>query len=88
MILKPSQTSEKILFFYVALLFNIFLGWLLTKINTGFLSVADYGKYSFFIVSIYFSRSLFGLGMFEGSSRILAITTSTQDLRPLSNGLG
>jgi len=60
--------------YFSALLLIIFIGWFLTKINTNYLSVSAYGQFAFFITFISQSRSLFSFGVFESTSRLLAVT--------------
>ena len=54
-----------ILVYYGALLFNIFFGWILAKLNTQYLEVAAYGQFSFFITFVLLGRSFFDFGVFE-----------------------
>ena len=81
------QTNQKtyvsILVFYAALVFNIFLGWVLAKLNTQYLTVAEYGRYAFFMIFIFLSRSFFGFGIFESTSRLLAVSQSDKDQNQL-----
>ena len=60
--------------YYSALVFNIFIGWILTKINTNYLEISVYGQLAFFITFISLSRSFFSFGVFESTSRLLAFT--------------
>jgi O-antigen/teichoic acid export membrane protein len=69
--------------YYTALILNIFLGWIVVKINTTYLDLAGYGRYSFFIIVLYFSRSFFGFGFFESTSRLLAVTPDTSGHKDL-----
>ncbi len=84
--LKTSDKSTliNVLIYYIALILNIFLGWIIAKLNTEYLSVADYGRYSFFIIVMFFSRSFFGFGVIESTSRLLAVTKSQIELRRLA----
>ena len=59
--------------YYGALVINILMGWLITRINTGNLSIADYGKFSFFITFAMVGGVLFDFGFFESTSRLLAL---------------
>lgn len=67
------QLAKKTFFLYGAIVLNIILGWLITKLNTEYLSVADYGKYAFFIVAVYLGASVFNFGIAESQSRLLAV---------------
>ncbi len=62
------------LIYFGALVLNIVLGWVLAKLNTSYLSVEAYGRYSFFLIVLFMSRSFFGFGLYESVSRRLALT--------------
>ena len=64
---------KKTTLLYIAMLFNVTFGYLITKINTNFLSLAEFGMYSLFINTILFSRVFFSFGLFETTARIVAI---------------
>ena len=64
------------LIYYSALIFNIFLGWIITRFNTEYLEVNAYGQFAFFVTLILFTKSLFGFGVFESTSRLLALSKS------------
>ncbi len=81
---SEQQTLFNVTIYYAALIFNIFLGWIIAKLNTEYLSVADYGRYSFFIIFIYFSRAFFGFGVMEGTSRLVAICQNSQEVKRLT----
>lgn len=72
--LNGHRTAVSVAVFYAAMILNIFLGWLLAKLNTQYLSVAEYGRYAFFMIFIFLSRSFFGFGVFESTSRLLAVS--------------
>jgi len=81
---KSNQTTLiRVFVYYAALVFNIFLGWVLAKINTHYLTVPEYGKYSFFIIFIFLSRSFFSAGVFESTSRLLAVSGSKEGSQKL-----
>jgi O-antigen/teichoic acid export membrane protein len=71
---KPAGPLIDTTIYYAALILNIFMGWLVAKLNTSYLDINEYGRYSFFITVLYFSRSFFGFGVFESGSRLLAVT--------------
>jgi O-antigen/teichoic acid export membrane protein len=82
------QSIMHTLVYFSALIINIFLGWILAKINTNYLEVAAYGQYAFFITVILFGRSLFDFGVFEASSRLMTTReTSDQQRSLLGTGL-
>jgi len=72
-ILRQQPVINTIIYFS-ALLLNILIGWYLTRINTNYLTIAAYGQLVFFITFISVSRSIFSFGVFESTSRLLAIT--------------
>jgi O-antigen/teichoic acid export membrane protein len=55
------------------------LGWGITKLNVSYLTVGEYGQFSFFITFINATFILFTFGVFEASSRLIAITESHHD---------
>ena len=71
---KESITNT--LIYYTALILNIFLGWVLARLNTHYLEVAVYGQFAFFITFVLLGRSLFDFGVFEASSRLMAVEKS------------
>jgi O-antigen/teichoic acid export membrane protein len=60
------------------------LGWIITKLNTEYLSVVDYGRYSFFVIVIFFSRSFFGFGVFESTSRLMTVVSLKEESNQLA----
>ncbi len=75
---------QKTLIYFSALIVNIVLGWILVKINTHFLSVEAYGQYSFFVIFLFMSRTFFGFGLYESTSRQLALSWDERDRRQLT----
>lgn len=57
---------------YSSVILNIFLGWVIAKLNTSYLSIDEFGQYTFFIAVIYFLLPFFTFGVFESNSRLLA----------------
>jgi len=80
---RVDRTLLLTLVFYCSLILNILLGWLLAKLNTQFLTVSDYGKYSFFLIAVYFSRIFFSFGVSESSSRLIAVNDSDSEQKNL-----
>ncbi len=74
---------QNTLIYFGALILNIFLGWVVAKINTRFLSVDAFGQYSFFMIILFLSRSFFGFGLYESVSRQLALSGNDSDHRQL-----
>jgi len=77
------QSIIHTLVYFSALIINIFLGWILAKINTNYLEVSAYGQYAFFVTLILFGRSLFDFGIFESTSRLMTTRESTEQQRLL-----
>jgi len=74
---KNSLRQEPVIntfIYYSALIFNIFIGWITTKINTNYLEISAFGQLSFFITFITLSRSFFSFGVFESTSRLVAVS--------------
>ncbi len=67
------ESIDNTLFFYAAMVLNIFLGWIIARLNTDYLEVPVYGQLAFFTTIILFGRTLFDFGFFEASSRLMAI---------------
>jgi O-antigen/teichoic acid export membrane protein len=55
---------------YIAMLLNVVLGYVITKINTKYLSLAEFGMYSLFMNTILFSRAFFSFGVYETTAKI------------------
>ncbi len=80
---RPSKAIIETSLYFSSLILNIFLGWLVTKLNTTYLDLVEYGRYSFFIIVLFFSRSFFGFGLFESASHLLAVSPGTQERKKL-----
>jgi O-antigen/teichoic acid export membrane protein len=68
---------------YFAILLNTLFGFLAVKLNTNLLSVTEFGYYSFLIATLTFSQTFFSLGLFESTSRLLAIEKNPSRVRKL-----
>jgi len=68
---------------YLAQIVNLVFGWLIAKLNTSYLSVSEYGQFSFFITVINILYVFFTFGIFESSSRSIAVSNSPQKYRQL-----
>lgn len=64
---------------YLAQIINLLLGWGITKLNISFLTIEEFGQYSFFITFINSTFILFTFGVFEASSRLLALSESREN---------
>ncbi len=72
---------KKTTILYIAMLLNVALGYLITKINTNFLPLAEFGMYSLFINTILLSRVFFSFGLFETTARIVAVEKDSTVIR-------
>ena len=72
-LLSKILTMKRAGLLYFAILFNTLLGYIAVKLNTNLLTVSDFGRYSFLIATIIFSQTFFSLGLFESTSRLLAL---------------
>lgn len=68
---------------YISMLFNVALGYTITKINSNYLSLAEFGMYSLFINTIIFSRIFFSFGLFETTTKIIATENNDVTIREL-----
>jgi O-antigen/teichoic acid export membrane protein len=68
---------------YFAIVLNTLLGYIAVKLNTNLLSVTEFGYYSFFIATLTLSQTFFNLGLFESTSRLLAIEKESSKIRRL-----
>lgn len=68
---------------YIAIIFNTLLGYIAVKLNTNFLSLSEFGRYSFFISTIMLSQGFFSFGLFESASRLMAVEKDKQRLHEL-----
>ncbi|HFE63853.1 MAG TPA: hypothetical protein ENK14_05480 [Caldithrix sp.] len=78
-----SQTIRKTFTLYAAQIINLFLGWVVAKFNVSYLSVTEYGQFSFFITAINIGYVFFTFGIFESASRLVALSKSEYDYRKL-----
>lgn len=76
-----NKIARHTLLLYSAVITNIFLGWAITKLNTQYLSITQFGQYSFFVAVIYFLLSFFTFGLFDSASRLLALQNNERDKR-------
>lgn len=72
---SKTATARKTAALYTAIMINVVLGYVVTKLNTAWLSVEQYGMFSLFVNTIFFFRAFLSFGLFESSSRLLAIET-------------
>jgi O-antigen/teichoic acid export membrane protein len=78
-----NKTAQETFILYSAIIFNILLGWILTKLNTQYLTVNEYGQYALIITVMYYSQSFFSFGAFESTSRLLALVNDEKIKRQL-----
>lgn len=74
---------RKTFFLYSAMLVNVLLGYFITKLNTEYLSLNEFGMYNLFINTILFAGVFFSLGLFESTSRLIAVEPDKKDARRL-----
>ncbi len=78
--MKPAfRTLKPVVALYTAQILNLFLGWIVTKLNISQLSVEEFGRFTFFITLINASFIFFTFGVFEASSRLLALSESRNE---------
>lgn len=71
--IKNNITAKNTVILYLIMVLNTGLGYVITKLNTTYLSIDDYGKYSFFLNIILFIRVLLSGGVFESGARLTAL---------------
>lgn len=76
-----NKTAHHTLLLYSAVIINIFLGWAITKLNTHFLTIDEFGQYSFFVAAVYFILSFFTFGVFDSNSRLQALQKNETERR-------
>jgi O-antigen/teichoic acid export membrane protein len=79
--LYSNKIAKKTFLLYSAVILNIFLGWAITKLNTHYLTVEEFGQYSFFVAVIYFLLSFFTFGIFDSNSRLQALQKNEDEKR-------
>ena len=81
--MRLSGTIKQTFYLYLAQIVNLFLGWVVTRLNITHLSVSEYGQLSFFITAVNVSYVFFTLGIFESASRLMALEKSEREYRRL-----
>jgi len=84
--MKLSGTLKRTLSLYGAQIFNLLLGWAIAKFNVSYLTVAEYGQFTFFITVVNSIFIFFTFGIFESSSRLIALSENDADYRKLLAG--
>lgn len=74
---------RKTFYLYSAMLFNVLLGYVVTKLNTEYLTLTEFGMYNLFINTILFAGVFFSLGLFESTSRLIAVEPDKKRAREL-----
>jgi O-antigen/teichoic acid export membrane protein len=72
---------------FSAMIINVALGYVVTKINTIYLSVEQFGQFSLFINILSFIQVFFNLGLFESASRLIAIEKDRVQARKIFGSL-
>ncbi|MCB0282738.1 MAG: oligosaccharide flippase family protein [Calditrichae bacterium] len=83
-LLPARKTAERTLFLYFAMIINLLMGFVVTKLNSAWLDINEFGIYSFLINSILFTRVALSFGLFESGARLLATSKETEELSPVS----
>lgn len=78
-----NRTARNVSLLYTALVINMVLGYLVVKLNSSYLTVSQFGQYSFFVNVILFTRVFMSFGLFESGSRLLAIEKNSEQIRRL-----
>jgi O-antigen/teichoic acid export membrane protein len=78
-----STTLKRTLSLYGAQILNLLLGWGIAKFNVTYLSVPEFGQFNFFITTINSIYIFFTFGVFESSSRLIALTETEAEYRKL-----
>jgi O-antigen/teichoic acid export membrane protein len=81
-----SGTLKRTLSLYGAQVLNLLLGWAIAKFNVTYLTVAEYGQFTFFITVVNSIFIFFTFGIFESSSRLIALSERDTDYRKLLAG--
>ncbi len=79
--MKISRTIKGTFYLYLAQIINLFLGWVVTRLNITYLSLQEYGQLSFFITAANVTYVFFPLGVFESSSRLIALSREEGEYR-------
>jgi O-antigen/teichoic acid export membrane protein len=71
-LLPARRTAERTAFLYAVLLANLVLGFVVTKLNSAWLSLDEFGIYSFVVNTILFTGVFLSVGVFESGAMIFA----------------
>jgi O-antigen/teichoic acid export membrane protein len=71
-LLPARRTAERTAFLYVAMLGNLIMGFVVTKLNSAWLTLDEFGIYSFVVNTILFTRVFLSFGIFESGARLFA----------------
>jgi O-antigen/teichoic acid export membrane protein len=78
-----SSTLKRTVSLYSAQILNLLLGWGIAKLNVTYLSVPEFGQFNFFITAVNSIYIFFTFGIFESSSRLIALTETEAEYRKL-----
>lgn len=78
-----SSTLKRTVYLYSAQILNLLLGWGIAKFNVTYLSVPEFGQFNFFITAVNSIYIFFTFGIFESSSRLIALTETEAEYRKL-----
>ncbi|MBD3225333.1 MAG: oligosaccharide flippase family protein [Caldithrix sp.] len=79
--ISRAPTARKTAALYTGIMLNVALGYVVTKLNTAWLSVEQFGMFSLFINTLFFMRAFLSFGLFEAASRLLAVEPEVSHTR-------
>jgi O-antigen/teichoic acid export membrane protein len=80
---RGHSSLKRVFSLYLAQIFNLLLGWAITKLNVSYLSVEEFGQFNFFITVINSTFIFFTFGTLEASSRLLAILDARKTVQQI-----
>ncbi|GAB4337735.1 MAG: oligosaccharide flippase family protein [Calditrichia bacterium] len=83
MIRKLPESLKRTLFLYSAQITNLIFGWAVAKINISYLSVDEYGQYTFLFTLINVIFVFFSFGAHESASRLIALSKNRDEYRKI-----
>jgi O-antigen/teichoic acid export membrane protein len=78
------QSIKRTTVLYAAQITNLILGWVVAKLNVNYLSVSEYGQFTFFLTVINVIFIFFTLGTFEAASRLAALSEDNRQYRKIA----
>ncbi len=81
--MRIPPTLKRTFSLYFVQVLNLFLAWVITKLNVTYLTIPEYGQYSFFITAINTIYIFFTFGLTESTSRLIALTEKEKNYRKI-----